>query len=177
MKKENRRAKGFLRTLFVVILSLAFLAPVLGAKEKRGAELVISKKDGAVVKGELLAVKEEDLIIMDESTPGGVTVSLKDARSVKVVKHGQTVLVLGSAFIGGAIGAATGYATQTGQHGLLAGYLKGPAAGIGAGIGVLAGALVGAMIGSDKTLKIANADPGSIRSVIDQLRPLARDRS
>ncbi len=177
MKEENRRAKGFLKTLVVVILSLAFLAPVLGAKEKRGAELVISKKDGAVVKGELLAVKEENLIIMDESTPGGVTVSLKDARSVKVIKHGKGGLILGGALIGGAIGAAAGYASQTGQHGFLAGYFKGPAAGLGAGIGGLAGIFAGAWAGSDKTLKIANGDSGSIRNVIDKLRPLARDRS
>jgi hypothetical protein len=133
MKKENRRGKGFLRPLFVVILSLASLAPLLDAKERRGAQLAISKKDGTVVKGELLAVKEENLLIMDGSTPGGVTVSLKDALLVKVIKQGKAALILGGVFIGGAIGGATGYAIESGQHGFLSGLAKAAGAGIGAG--------------------------------------------
>jgi hypothetical protein len=176
MKQGHTRSQG-LPLLFIIALCLALLVPVLDAKERRGTQLVISKRDGVVVQGELLAVKEENLIIMDESTPGGVTVSLRDARLVKVVKQGKAGPILGFALLGGFVGGATGYAVGSGHDGFLSDIDKVAGGAIGAGIGIVAGGLVGIVAGSNKTFTIANADPASIRNVIDHLRPLARDRS
>lgn len=51
-------------SLFLII-SLLILPADLFAKEKRGANLKIWKKDGRLINGELIAVKENSLLVLD----------------------------------------------------------------------------------------------------------------
>ena len=175
MNKEHRYGLGFFKPAVVALLSLTFLVPALGAGEKRGARLLIEKKDGAVIKGELLTVKEENLILMEESSSNGVTVNLQDVKSVKIVNRGRAVLILECALGGAAVGAVAGFATGTRSQSVSAGVHKTDNTLLGAGAGVAVGALLGILATSTKTLEIDNGKPGSIPSAISQLRLVARD--
>jgi len=48
-----------------LVFSLLALSGNLLAKERRGAELIVQKKDGQQVRGELITVKEHSLLLLD----------------------------------------------------------------------------------------------------------------
>ena len=177
MEEKKGQRKKILRESFITILVLAVLAPGLAASERRGAEVVVTKNDGTVIRGELLAVKGTDLLIMDESASGGVSVSLTDAMLVKVVNRGKVGLILGGALIGGSLGGGLGYAVESGHHEPLSGIDKAAGAIVGGGIGLLAGGIVGVVLSSSKELPVIGTDPNSVNQMASQLRRLARDRS
>ena len=59
----NPTGKKFI-SLFL-IFSLMMLSANLYAKERRGAKLIITKKDGQRIEGELIAVKPNSLLLLD----------------------------------------------------------------------------------------------------------------
>ena len=177
MNINHHQCGWILRVPLAVVLVLGLLAPALGAQERKGAEIAVAKNDGVVVKGELLAVKGTDLLIMDGPTPGGVSVSLADAKLVTVVKRGKAGVILAGALVGGGVGAAAGYGVESGQHGFLSSLPKAAGTLVGGGLGLVAGLLVGALVSSNKTIAVVGTDPISVGRVAAQLRPLARDRS
>jgi hypothetical protein len=180
MKEKKGRRKGILgivRVSSAVVLVLALLAPGLVAQERRGAILVVTKNDGTVVRGELLAVKGTDLLIMDKSAQVGVSVSLADANLVKVVKRGKAVWILTGALVGGAVGGGLGYASQAGNHEFLSDIDKAAWAIGGAGAGILAGGIVGLVAGASKKFPIVDSDPNSLNLIASRLRKMAKDKS
>jgi small nuclear ribonucleoprotein (snRNP)-like protein len=90
----NPTSKKFI-SLFLVF-SLMMLPASLYAK-KRGAKLIITKKDGQLIKGELIAVKPNSLLLLD--TEGkDVSVGIADIeviRFVKKLKTGRTEALIG----------------------------------------------------------------------------------
>ena len=60
-------------TLFLAF-SILMLSVPLTAKERKGADLLIQKKDGAQVRGELIAMKENSLLLMERDSGADVTV-------------------------------------------------------------------------------------------------------
>jgi hypothetical protein len=166
-----------LRESSTVILVLALLAPVLVAKERRGAQLVVTKNDGRVVRGELLAVKGTDLLIMAELALERVSVSLADAKVVKVVKRAKAGGIITGVLIGGVVGAAVGSASQAGNHEFLSGIDKAAWTIAGAGIGILAGGIIGLVAGSREKFTIVGSNPNSLNLIASQLRKFAKDKS
>ena len=59
----NPTSKKFL-SLFL-IFSLMMLSVNLYAKERRGAKLIITKKDGQLIEGELITVKPSSLLLLN----------------------------------------------------------------------------------------------------------------
>ena len=59
----NPTGKKFL-SLFLVF-SLMMLSVNLYAKERRGAKLIITKKDGQQIEGELITVKPNSLLLLN----------------------------------------------------------------------------------------------------------------
>jgi hypothetical protein len=51
------KAKGIKLVSLFLIFSLVMLSANLYAKERRGAKLLITKKDGQLIEGELITVK------------------------------------------------------------------------------------------------------------------------
>ncbi len=158
-----------------VILALALLAPGLAAKERRGAEVVIVKKDGKVVQGELLAVKGNELILLEGSTSAEATESLVNIQSVdKVGKESKwlTGMVIG-AITGAVIGAAVTPKHPDPNADDIS-LTKGEAALVGA----LGYGLVGAAIGGTikvKAIKIERTDPEYLAGIAAKLKTWARD--
>ena len=179
MGDKRGQAKGVWRGIFrealSAILVLALLTPSLAAKARRGAEIIVNKNDGTIVRGELLAVKGTQLLIMDGLAGGGISVSLADAKLVKVVNPAGFAIGFLAVVGGGVAGGFIGHAAGTHSKNTIAGPAIGTA--LGAGIGAGAGLIVGLVAGSGKKLKIAGTDSDSVEKAAARLRPLARDRS
>ena len=88
-----------------LIFSLVMLSANLYAKERRGAKLIVTKKDGQLIEGELIAVKPNSLLLLD--TEGkDVSVGIADIKVITIVKKSKALVgATFGAFAGGGIGA------------------------------------------------------------------------
>jgi predicted membrane protein len=90
------RNKRIARTvIFVLAITLAGLP--LPAGERRGSDVVVVLIDGSKVKGELLAVKTDALLIYDKNSFQGKSIDLGQIAKVKVLRTfwGLTGMVFG----------------------------------------------------------------------------------
>jgi hypothetical protein len=79
--------KKFIATTLTFVLVIAWAGLPLPAKERRGATVVVTMTAGrGVLKGELLAVKEDSLLVYDHDALQGKSIDLKDVFQVKVLK-------------------------------------------------------------------------------------------
>jgi hypothetical protein len=151
----------------VVLFSLLALSSNLIAKEKRGAELKIMKKDRAILKGELIAVKSTSLLLIDSQSGADQSVDIKDITTITIVKKSKALLgfLIGSSagFLAGRAIAAGG---QTDESLYLAGWVM-----IGSSIG---GLITGALIGADQTIQIEEKSPEQIKVDLEKLQRQAR---
>jgi len=152
-------------------------------ERKRGATLIITKKDGQQIEGELITVKEDSLLLLDTAGKD-VSVSIADIKVIKIVKKSQFwVGALSGFLMGGAFGASLGisYAEkEKSKPVLLAGYMAdwailGYGLGLGA-IGALLGGSIGAAVGKDKTIQIEGTTDLEIKEALEKLRKKARIR-
>lgn len=105
------KSKKFI-ALFLVFSVLA-LSGSLYAKERRGAKLIITKKDGQQVQGELITVKPNSLLLLD--TDGkDVSVGIADIKVIRIVKKSKILreAITGLLVFGGCgalLGSASGH--------------------------------------------------------------------
>ncbi len=163
-------------SLFLVF-SILLLSGNLFAKERKGADLIIQKKDGQQVRGELIAVKKSSLLLLERESGADVTVDVGDIGIITVVKKSQVVLgaVLGS-LLGFGIGAAIG-AGEDDPNGFMRGYGTSIGGGIGASAGLLLGGIVGVALGTDKTIQFTGKSDSEIQEILEKLRKKARVRN
>ena len=102
------KAKGEKLVSLFLIFSLIMLSANLYAKERRGATLIITKKDGQQIKGELITVKPNSLLLLD--TEGkDVSVDIADIKVIRIVKKSKVLQGLGfGLLIGAGLGALNG---------------------------------------------------------------------
>jgi hypothetical protein len=176
----------------LLVFSILTLSMPLSAKERKGADLIIQKTDGTQVRGELIAVKQNSLVLMERDSGADVTVDIKDVNIIKIVKKSKTLAWGGIGLVSGAV------------IGVLGGYLSGDDYTIGAtrfahtwpgpplsytadekalifGIacGIIGGALGGiggAFAGADKTIQIEGKSDSEIQEILEKLRKQARIR-
>ncbi len=164
-----------MKTLIVVFLVLSLL--VLSGNmyaEKKGALLVITKKDGLPVEGELIAIKESSLVLLDTVTYRDVSVDVKSIKFISIVKKSKVLLGAGLGLVlGGSIGALYGTSTDTYDSDLrpLAFIVYG---GGGAALGALIGGLLGASAGKDEIIQIEGKSGSEISNALERLRKKAR---
>ena len=162
-----------------LVFSLLALSGNLIAKERRGAEIVIQKKDGQHVRGELLAVKKDSLLLLSDFWTD-VSVDIKDVKVIKIVRKSKALIGL---IAGGALGALLGLATYdkpvTKKDSFMANIIDfGPeyvAVG-GAALGAILGVAIGAAIGTDETIQIEGKSDWGIKAALEKLRKKARIR-
>jgi len=157
----NRRKK--FASLFLVFSLLALSGNLIG-KEKRGAELIVQKKDGQQVKGELIAVKENSLLLLVSGVD--LSVDIKDVKIITIERKSRIAL----GFLGGAAaGAFVAALVEETINGWGFAYL------FYAPLGALIGGGVGALSGKDKSIKIREDLPqASKEMLLDSLRKKAR---
>lgn len=159
-----------------LVFSLMMLSVNLYAKEKRGAKLIIAKKDGQQVEGELITVKEDSLLLLDIEGKD-VSVGIENIKVIRIVKRSST---LGGAIVGFLVGGvvciSTLISSRTPLHELkrriLIVGLFGGALGLIVGIGIAKGSA-----GKDKTIKIEGTNESEIKKTLDKLRKKARVRN
>jgi len=174
-----KKGKKFI-ALFLVF-SLMMLSVNLYAKERRGAKVVITKTNGQQIRGELITVKPNSLLLLD--TEGkDVSVGIGDIKVITIVKKSK-------ALVGATYGALAG-----GGTGAIVGALIGKPAPIilssvgaeestilggiffGLVIGAVCGGITGALLGTDKTIRFEGMSDSEIREALDKLRKKARIR-
>ena len=155
-----------------LVFSLLWLSGGLFA-EKKGAEIVIQKKDGQRIKGELIAVKKDSLLLMEERYEEDITVGIEDIEMVKIVKKSKAGMgALFGLLAGGAIGGAIYAGADKDEM-----FADMGAAISGAAVGVLVltlGTLMGAQAGADIKYAIDGKSDSEIRGILLELRAKAR---
>jgi len=174
-----KKGKKFI-ALFLTF-SLMMLSVNLYAKERRGAKLIVTKTDGQKIRGELITVKPNSLLLLD--TDGkDVSIDIVDIKVIRVVKKSEALsgAVLGI-LIGGAAGAALGYSKHddptygtgfhfsAGEEALFFGIVFG-------GLGMMIGGIFGGVVGTDKKIRIEGMTDSEINEVLEKLRKKARIR-
>ena len=72
MEKTKLKSKGKMTVLLSALIVFgAFTSNSYAKEKKHGAELVIQKKDGQSVRGELLTVKDNSLLVMESGSLSG----------------------------------------------------------------------------------------------------------
>lgn len=80
----KEREKKFI-ALFLVFSILA-ISSNLYAKARRGANLLIQKTDGQQVGGELIAVKQNSLLLKDSKSGADVSVDIGDVKVITILR-------------------------------------------------------------------------------------------
>jgi hypothetical protein len=94
-------------TVAVIVLFVFFIqTPLQAVQERRGSTVVVTLADGSRVEGELLAVKEEVLLVYDKKAAQGKSIDLRQVTQVKLLKKSKILAGVG---IGLALGILGGF--------------------------------------------------------------------
>jgi 23S rRNA pseudoU1915 N3-methylase RlmH len=184
-----KKGKKFI-ALFLAF-SLMMLSTNLYSKERRGAKLIIIKKDGQQIEGELIAVKPNSLLLLDAEGKD-VSFDIADIKVIRIVKKSKASTGIGIGLaIGGASGVYFGLKNRAAQDlGILnilyIFYFFWPplwfkydlgSMVLGGSIGAVVGGFIGAAIGKDKAIQIEGMTDSEIQEAMDKLRKKARIRN
>lgn len=149
-----------------IVVSLLFQAPDLAAQEPRGADMVVTKRDGTRFSGELISVKPDSLLLLG---PGekDVSIALADIGVVRIVRRAPTGLLTAAGILlgSGLMGMAT-------EPSLEWGWAHAAAAGIAGGI---AGLVSGVISAKDRSLGPWRGPEGASEPDFDRLKELSRE--
>ncbi len=170
-------------SLFLVF-SLMMLPTSLYAK-KRGAKLIITKKDGQQIEGKLITVKPNSLLLLNNEGKD-VSIDIVDIKVINIVRKsiesfgigyaiGALIGVVTGAYVGYAKGDDPGYphrflSLSAETNALLYGILIG-------GSGGLLGGIIGLFVIKDKTIQIEGMTDSEIQEALKKLRKKARIRN
>jgi len=160
-------------SLFLVF-SIICLYGNLYAKDRHGADLIVVKKDGQELQGELIAVKKDSILLMGYVSAVDVTINIDDIKVIKIKKKSgfeKGFLIGGlTAAVGGTLLVAISEDTE--DYNFFAYVLF---AGIVGAAGGLFGGLIGAVVGSGgKTYQIEGKSEAEIENILEELRKKAR---
>lgn len=179
MKKERFMRKRERIIVIIVLFAVTVLATDSYAKEKKhGSQLVIQKEDGQIIKAELLAVKESKLILIDSVSLSGMTLDIKDIKSIRIAKKSKFFQGLGyGLLIGGGSGALLGFLSgddDPGWFSFKAGQ-KAMMGGLAFGIlGTSTGGIWGAIKGIDETINLEGRSPEYAKLILKKLNSKSR---
>ena len=180
MRKSNRHAA---RNLFLFGCSafiLCLFSAGLSYAEKRGANVIVTLKDRPPAGGELVAVWEDSLVLLESNSQADLTIDFREIKSVQIVRNSKSSLGL---VCGGAVGLGISAAIldphdNSGEGGFWSGFRngmarKGKAVGLVLGTAVL-GAVIGKAIGEDTIIVVQGNPPLTVKKILWKLRPKAR---
>lgn len=168
MKKTSRIR---LAVLGAAIL-LSSIPGSLAAKERHGAELAVTAKNGEQVGGELVAVKADSLLLFDHRTGKDLSVNLADLSVIRIVRKSKALTGLLVGFVPGAVGGAVLGAHASDGMGGLGAFLGGVTIGAVTG---LVGLAAGFGAGIDSVVRYADLPDAERRAFLLRLNRLARE--
>jgi hypothetical protein len=152
---------------------LCFSLPAtLLAKERRGADLVVTRTNGQQVIGELIAVKPNSLLLLGPARKDE-SVNTVDIKSIKIVRKSRAGMGVVLGLVSGALGGALWGHHEAGgdEDGL---YVFGGALLFG-GVGALTGLVAGVAAGLDDEIVLSGQPESVVRSSLARLSRHARE--
>jgi len=142
--------------------------------ERKQGDIVITKKDGHEIEGELITVKPNSLLLLDRYGRDA-SIEIRDIRTIRIVKKSKRGL---GSLIGGAVGLVGGMViavTSPGEDTSI--YWNGLILGCLLSIpGSVLGGIAGAIVGIDETIQIEGMSDLQISYALEKLRKKARIR-
>jgi hypothetical protein len=155
----------------LLVISLLILPAVLDAKEKHGAEVVVTRLDGSRAAGELIAVKPDSLLLLSVAGQDE-TVGIADIQTVRIVRKSRAMKF---ALIGLVTGAAEAlYVTTRDEEDRTTGTTIGWMAGLGAAQALL-GFAIGAGVGADAILPFEGESDEAVATHLRDLKGYSRE--
>jgi hypothetical protein len=180
--KEDSLIKGSGKRIVTVLAFLILVLPeAISARERRGANLLVTLKDGHSAAGELIAVKPDSLLLLNFAG-ADQSVELVGIRSIRIIKEskaGQGAIygaLAGTLISGLSAALSPAISWQTGHlHPSATGVIL--IAALGGAAGGLLGYGAGALAGSDKTIQFEGKSGAEDRArALAYLRAKARIR-
>ena len=158
----------------LLVFSVLVLSIPITAKEKEGADLIIQRTDGTQISGELIAVKQNSLLIMERDSGVDVSVDIKEIRVILHVKKSKVWEGMGlGVLIGG--GAGAGLSSIAQEWGTTTSGITVALAGVlAAALGLVIGGYIGATSGKPKTIHIQGSSDAENQRILGYLRKKAR---
>jgi hypothetical protein len=180
LKRERKAMKKIdpvIKT-FLIAVAMLFLYGNVEASSRRGADIVVQKKDGTQLQGELIAVKQDSILLLDSETGVDISARIDDTEIIHILKGPKTGLgAFSGLLVGGIVGAAAmrkdkgcDQCPGSGQRPLIGGALVG-------GLGALIGALIGSTTGGNEIYIIQGLPQEELDAVLEKLRSKARIRN
>jgi len=136
--------------------------------QKPGVKLVIQKTDGYQVGGELIAVKEESLLLLGSESGVDVSIDIADIRTIRIVRG------FGSGFRLYA-GLAAGHVLLSAAEGSLEGGTSIENVSIKVLVwSLLCGLIGGGISSADKIIQFEGKSDSEIQEILEKLRKRAR---
>lgn len=158
-------------TALFLVFSLLTLSGDLIAQNRQGIQIIVFELNGKRNRGELIAVRQDALVILELLSNIDATVDIGDIKEIRIVKESKALVGL---LVGGALGALIGYVTyQKSASGFVDIGPGGNALGGGL-LGGLAGLATGIIMGTDEILQIEGKSEGEVWGALLYLRPKAR---
>lgn len=161
-------------TVFFFIL---FFPLLLFSEDKKGAEVEIITSEAEQIRGELIAVKDTSLLILERETGRDRTFLFSDVSQIIIVKRsriifGTTLGALAGGVTGMLLGALVSFTDneeedKSWDYGKIGGT-------IGLGAGAAGGALFGFLEGKDKRVLFSELPPQEKEAFLEELRNMAR---
>ena len=154
----------------LVIFSIISLHGNLYAKERQGADLRVQKTDGQQLKGELIAVKQNSLLLKEHNSGADVTAVVSEIKTITIVKKSKA---LGYGITGFILGWLVGYLifeqlrNDETQSSAARAALWGVVLAIPFGLG-------GAINGIDEVIKLEGKSDSEVKEILGDLRKKAR---
>jgi hypothetical protein len=159
-----------------LIFSIIGLYGNLYANERRGAIVEIyktkpkTKMEGTPwetpdIKGELIAVKENSLLLLD-SRGADSSVDINELYAIRIVKKSKALIGFGIGFVAPAAVLAAMGANIDGLYALYSVIMGFPSA--------VLGAIIGGRLSRDNTYQIAGKSDAEIKKILEDLRKKAR---
>jgi hypothetical protein len=155
-----------------LVISFLILPAGLSAKERRGANLIVTRLDGSQVSGELIAVKRDSLLLL--SNGRDLSIDLADIKTVRIVKKSLAGKGALYGFLAGAVGGA-GVGLAMGRTDTFEGKTPLALGVFGGAIGALSGLLAGSVVGLlHSSFTVAGQSESAVSAYWDKLRAHAR---
>ena len=144
--------------------------------ERREGSIIITKKDGRQIEGELITVKENSLLLLDRYYGRDVSIEIRDIRTIRIVKRSKAGLgsAIGSLIVIGVVALVEITANRRSEEGALIGGVM--LAGLFSIPASILGGIIGAVAGKYKTIHLEGMTDPEIKEALRKLRKKARIR-
>jgi hypothetical protein len=165
---------GPVRKLLIVGLALLVLGSPGGllAQARRGADIIVSRRSGGLIEGELIAVKPGSIVVLDlEGKDESIDVS--DIGTIRILRRSKAWSGALIGFLPGAIGGAVwGHYASDGDMEELGAFIGGLVFGTAGG---LLGLVAGAGAGLDAEISLSGMPGPAVNAALARLNRQARE--